>query len=888
MCRLRHRKRKTGVVAGASLLVAQWGFAQEASIQELDEFTVFGSHLQNQRAIEIRQDNPTVLIDAVTTDEIGRLPDFNIGEAVQRLPGIGVQQDQAEVRFVTIRALNAEYNYTTVDGVSIAVPDRNGRRVFMDVMPASMAYRVEVAKTFVPGMEGGAIGGIIDIQTADAFAFGRDTFKVNAEIGKYTNDDGYRSVNPSGTADLFYSGTFGADNQFGVVLTGNYYKRDSTIPQTEYGSSRAFYDANGDPVGTPDDPPYPGTGWEVPRERRGYWYHNDRTRFGGSAKFQYRPADMVEFWVRGFWNKATDDEARQTDLLRHSGGGELLNQTATTGTLITANSLRQQHYLGQFEFERSVWAATLGGDFDLDAGNLALRANYSGSKFSNPENWAEWRMQGDNDGDGVDDNAFSYERIGDDYAFTLLDPEAYYDFTQYEAYRRQFDDRSLDEDLFELKADWDGQMGSGVWSYGAGLSWRRVDRTFDEERDRYRPTGTNDYTLDAAGVLNTEVNLQPPGFIGNQSLVVIDPDLATSQWEAHFGANADQWSLDSMERDDNRLDYTLEESVSAAYAWLGYQVDRTNLVFGLRYEDTSVDGLGRRNVSGIGWTDTENSGGYSDLLPSISYSYRVNQNHLLRAAVSKSVGRPGYNLIAPVGESFNPDSLTLSRSNPDLEPRRSTNVDLGWDFYFDNGFGLVSAGLFYKQVEGEIFRAATEITIDVDGVATEVTATQPINNGDDTNIYGLEVQAIKNLDGVVPGLGFNVNATFLETDFTVLMNDGSKVELETMIGQPKQSYNVSLFYDRGRWSTKLAYRYQSLSASSRIRTDQEYRNRYDTERQSLDFKATYRMNDHWAFNFNAWNLTGEGRGEVLGFDQEIPIVSADFGSAYFIGFSYKN
>ena len=146
---------------------------------------------------------------------------------------------------------------------------------------------------------------------------------------------------------------------------------------------------------------------------------------------------------------------------------------------------------------------------------------------------------------------------------------------------------------------------------------------------------------------------------------------------------------------------------------------------------------------------------------------------------------------------------------------------------------------------------------------------------------------MKNLDFVLNGLGVAVNATFLDTDFTVLMNDDTLVELETMIGQPEESWNTALYYDRGPFSAKLAYNYQSLKATHRINLSNEYRNRYDTEEKSLDFKATYRMNDQLAFTFNAWNLTDEGRGEVLGFNQELPIVEADFGRAFFVGVSFK-
>lgn len=862
-------------------------FAQAAtSTKTLEEVEVIGTRWQNMQAIDARRTSPRV-IDAVSADDAGRLPDFNIGEALQRLPGIGIQNDQAEARFVTVRALNAEYNYTTVDGLSIAVPDRNGRRVFMDVLPASLANRIDAIKTLTPDLEAGAIGGIIDIRTADAFDYDPDTLDINAELGKYDNDDGFRNVGNSGNGNVFYATQFGEDEQWGLVLTANYYKRDSAIPQNEWGSSRYFYDKNGSDAGQPNDPPYPGTGYAVPGERRAFYYHNDRSRYGGTAKIQFKPSDKQEYFVRAFWNRADDDEARQTDLLRHSGKGQLSKQTANSGTVLSANGLQQRHYLGQFDFQRSVWAISGGGNFVFDQDSeLDIKLNYSGSSFDNEENWAEWRMSGDNNGDGIDDNAFSYQRAGDVYQVSLLDPEANRDFSQFGANRRQFDSRALDEDLYEVKVDWSANINE-QWSYKTGLSFRQIDRQFNEDRDKYKPASGNDYTLANSGVVNNDVCLTAPGYTAGQCIVILDPDKVSDNWNAHYAANPDQWTYDAMTRDDNRFDYELTEEVFAAYAMASYNTDNSNLSFGLRYEDTSLDASGRRNVSGTGWTNTNNSGGYSELLPSINFSYNLNEEMAFRAAFTQSIGRPAFNLIAPVGEDLDLNDLELSRSNPDLKPRRSNNYDLGFDWYIDDGEGIIGINLFHKVVQDEIYKASQDETVVVDGQSYLVSATKPINSNEDTNIYGVELQLVKSLDSVYEGLGLSMNATLLKTDFTTVMNDGTHHQLDSMVGQPNESYNLALYYDSDSFSAKLAYNYQSMKATHRLRTDREYRNRYDTEEKSLDLKVSYRFNDSWSASFNALNLTDEGRGEVLGFNQELPIVKSDFGRALFLGVSYS-
>lgn len=851
----------------------------------VEEIVVTGTRLQNQRAIGVRRDADQV-VDAVTSDDVGRLPDFNIGEALQRLPGVVVQNDQAEARFVTVRGLNAAYNYTTVDGVSIAVPDRNGRRVFMDVMPASLADRIDVFKTFTPDLEGAAIGGVIDIRTASAFERHRHQLNQSLELGRYSNDDGFNGSGLSGDADFTYSTLFGADDQFGVVLFGNYYKRDSYVPQLEAGGTHYFYNTAGANAGQPgvNTGVYPGTGFAVPGERRWYWYHNDRERSGGGLKLEFKPDDSNYLFVRGFWNQATDDEDRQTDLLTHSGGGTVRNQTATSGELRGASGLSVQENLGQFAFDRQVWAGTAGGDHRLFGGGATWRLNYSGSRFRNPENWAEWRLN------GAAAN-FAYARTGDTYSFTPLDPAAFSNYANYAPFRRQFDERGLDVDLYETKMDFSYDL-SPVWSYQAGVAARREERGFDENRDRYLPNTGNTYNLAAAGVLRTDLCLAPPGALDDQCMVVVNPARATQAFIDHLAANPAQWRLDTMGTEDNNLDYGIEETVLAAYGLARYRGDALNLTFGLRYEDTGTDGTGRRLRNGI-WNDTKNKGDYEHFLPSVNASYDLSDTMKLRAAYSKSIGRPPFNAIAPVGERLDETTspVTLSRSNPDLEPRESQNVDLAWDWYLDRGQGVLSAGLFYKEVKNEFFTTVSSQTIDVEGVSLLADVTQMVNAGEPIDIYGVELNVVKNLDFLpepFAGFGIQANATLLDTNFKQRMNDGSLVELDTMVGQADESYNVALFYDQGPLSVRLAYNYTGMKLTERVNTATAYRNRYDGIDKGLDLKATFRINEHWGATLNGWNITREGRTEYMGWNQELPMVVVETGSAWFAGFTFTH
>jgi TonB-dependent receptor len=878
-------------LSAALIVVSGSTFAVENEEGLIEEVVVIGNKRANMNAISVKKDSIRIL-DAVAADDISALPDFNIGEAAQRIPGVTITNDQAEARFISIRALNPSYNLMTVDGSGIAVPDRNGRRPYMDTLPSSLAGSIEVIKSLTPDLDGGAIGGIVNIVSRSAFDLDDNFFKASVTLGEYENNKGFEDDGPSGTADVVWANQFGANDDFGVVLTANYYKRDSYIPQTEYGSERFWF--NDDGTRAPSYDGAFGELGEVPKERRWYWYHNDRQRIGGSAKIEYRPTDETNYWFRGFYNKATDDEARQTDLMRFGGKGTVPNQAVNPDGDITGSVLgdtRHQIYLGQFNFERSVWAAQFGHDRDIgDKKRLKIIANISGSEFDNPEYWHEWRQA---------NTDFNYTDMGHGvYDFRPIDRAAYDDLSLYSATRQNaLDTRSLDEDIYEFQVDF-GSNAEGQedgWGYKLGLKWRNTDREFDEDAQYYVPDAGNTYTMAAADVFVPN-NLCPPGpgCGPNDPLFVVDPVLAFQNFEAHLAANPDQWRIDEKTTNDNRRDYGIEEDITAAYGMLTHYGDRHSLIFGVRYEDTEWKGHGRGKVNGV-WVDTANSGGYSDVLPSATFNYNLSDDVVLRAAYSKAIGRVPFNALAPVNEAIvdTGAEIIVSRSNPDLKPRKADNLDFSVDYYMDNGAGLLSAGVFYKKLKDEYFQTETATTIEYGGEQIDALVTQYENVGDDINILGLELNFITNLTFLSApwdGLGVSGNATFIDTDFEI--DDGTNSiefkEQGLLVGQSDQTYNLALFYDSAKFSGRIAYNYTGLKLSERVNFGTPWRSRYDTPKTKIDVQLAYRFTDRWTGTFNIWNLTGEGRGEVLGRRQELTIVDADFGSAYFVGVIFNN
>lgn len=839
---------------------------------QLDEIVLKGYARSDQKSINIKRNSLSAL-DVLAADDIGKLPDFNAGDALRRVPGVNIIQDQAEARFVSLRGLNANYNSTTVDGFRMASPDRNGRRIFMDILPSSLASRIEVSKTVTSDMDGHAIGGQVNFKSRSAYDYADQLFSVSTSLGKYSNDEGYRGDGLSGTAEIAWANKFGDNDEFGLVLDASYYKRESYIPQLETGSQWYWFDNAGNRT-----EPYGGNGIATPRERRWYLYHNDRQRYGFNGKFEYKPSENFHLAVGSYFYEGTDTEARMENTSTAGGAsGTIINQTETSGTFTSGVGTTVQ--LGQFEFQRNVFGMNGILDFKTSENSmLGVKTGYSKSTFDNPERWERF---------GRSDLSFDYDTSGAYTTFTPTSTADYQDLDSYTLVRHRLDERQLTEDVFEIQGDWglNAEPTDKGWGFQTGLKYRAINRDFNDDRTNW--TG-DAYTLaDVAGTDDFS-NVQQGGAPGQ--FLLIDGSLA----DQTFAANRSSLTESIDENQSNRLDYEAKENVFAFYGQGLYKTDKMSLIFGLRYEQTNFSSSGFRN-DGTGFIPTSNSSDYGNLLPSINFAYNTSESTKLRLAYSKTLGRAPFATIAARGESLNDtgDPVTISRGNADLKPRMSDNFDVLFDWYLKKG-GLLSAGLFYKNIKDEIFRFTDNETIDINGTPTDALVTQFRNSGENTSVVGVEFNFIKHfssLPGFWGGFGVSANATFTDTKFKVTLSDGTVIDFDRLAEQPKSTYNAALFYEKYGVKVRFAYNHTGEMWNSRFSNfsslENVYRNRFQQARDVFDLQLGYEINDHFTVSANLWNLTGEGVQENIGRNQEIQQMNADFGSAWFLGLSYK-
>ena len=234
------------LLAGAAvvgLCMATSGHARATPLQDTtsgpaadaDEIVVTGQRAQQQRAIVAKRD-AIGIVDVATADEVGRLPDRNVAEVVERLPGVGVTYDQGEGRYVSIRGVPSTLNNYTLNGIEIGNPDGTTRALPLDVVSGQLLRQVEIAKVKTADMDGQGIGGTVNLVTQTAFDY-QDAFalSLNAQAG-------YQELNKKVPVrgDASIAKRFGADEQFGIVLGGSYSYRDF--------DSEGFYPDNWKPV----------------------------------------------------------------------------------------------------------------------------------------------------------------------------------------------------------------------------------------------------------------------------------------------------------------------------------------------------------------------------------------------------------------------------------------------------------------------------------------------------------------------------------------------------------------------------------------------------------------------------------------------------------------
>lgn len=855
------------------------------------DIVVTGARLQAVREIEAKRDIP-VISDSISSDEIGTLPDFGLGEALTRVPGVSTIQNNArgEAQFLSIRGLNADYNLVQIDGVSLPANEIGRRNVSLDVIPSSLASRVEVYKSVTAAMNANAIGGIANLRTRSAFdGKGRPFVGGRFDIGEWDFGRVRGRAGPSGQAELVASTTFGSDQKFGVVVSGSYFRRDSASLNSASDNYLYFDPATGGRLTSPANDV--SNAFVAPDRRRWLHYDNVRERYGLFGKLEFDDHRMFKAALTLADFRHVNDEERQSNLVVANTAvttatgryTNFSNVTATGGRVANANA--QVDLVGFDQTRRMRYADVRGELTPGDRIRADFGVNYAVATYRQDARLATYRI--------TNTNSLAYDYAITPGQFTQFDfaNPAYVanaaNYRQFE-YGTNSDDQR--EEALTARLNLGVNMDAGDRGFGmaAGAFARFLDRRYDAQVDNFRTTAAVNYPLATALAPETFAPYNGRG----QTMLLVDPAAARTFFEANrtgFAANRTGFAANPGNAGGSlQSDFDLTENIVATYLMGRYALDAVRVTAGIRYEDTGLS-TGSFALRGTTFTYGRQSQHYRDWLPTAQLDWDVTDRLRVRAAYSRTLGRPNYDDLAAretVNVNSSTGAISIISGNPGLKPRRSDNYDLSVEYYVNRDV-LFSAGLFRKDIADEIVTVRNQANELFDGTRQLVTRIRPVNAGGAT-VQGIELNAVVAkmpfLPGPLAGLGASANVTLLDpTPPQVTLADGvTRRRLSGLFESADTVANVKLFYTAGPVTVQGAWNHLSPILYSVSTTDPLGDRRYAAS-DLFDAQLRLKLDRHWTIVAQGKNLTNFRPQRMFGPGFGLLREEIDNGRAFYIG-----
>lgn len=821
-------------------------------------------------------------VDVQSADDVNKLPDTNIAEALRRLPSVYLIRDQGEGRYVSIRGVDPVLNNVTLNGQTIAVSDtdgESGRAAPLDVLSSSALSRVEIYKVTLPNMDGQSIGGTVNIVTPSGFDHPGTYLNVNAEVGY--NDLGKDS--DIHAANLAFGTRFGADKQFAVFVSGEYWFKQYTSQQ--YTASALWRDNS-----LPQKYYFPGT--IVYAESIG-----EKERYGGSINLEYHPDKNTKAWARYFYTQYNDYRDRpQVSIATASRGYNSLTEFYAGRYTASMETRSEQQ-------NRPVQQLVVGGErkFD-DAWTVTGNFNYTTAKEVNPyQRYFQSTGATTTAAAGqppaitfaLDDRGLA-RPVGFNTALsnglTFTDP----------AFERITAFRGVTSDVLEktytgnLDLTWDGEIAGNEAQLRAGFKAILRDKSVNDTDYRYYPVGTN-------YLLSSYDGLSQPFSDGRGEPFAIVPGLTNltapgrAGYESYFDTFPENFYYDPVSSRANSIenDYILDENIYAGYLMGEYRFSpAVSLTAGVRVErtvsDVAAQGFvaavvsganvpaGRSRLGEVPFStsdiiDISQSNTYTNILPAIALRWDVANNWLFRASATTNIGRPDYTALAPistvvVSEAYDAvnDRVDLSASveigNPKLKPYRSVNFDASLDYYFPDRSGSVSVAGFYKRVYNAIYGIQNAFENYVfQGVTYDFYVDETVDNSNPGYIRGVEFSLQKDLNFLpapFDGFGVFANASLIDSEVEINV-PGRPDGRVPFFNQADKIINVQLYYERGGLSSRLAWSYQGAATGSSFGENPDM-DTFRAPRKTIDAQISYTFANKLRLTLTGSNLNNPG------------------------------
>lgn len=749
--------------------------------------------------------------DALANSRLGE-----VGEVLMAMPGLYLEISTHQPVRPVIRGLGSEFNSITFDGVRIG-NSNNDRADGVSGYPAESLARVELMKSVTPDMEGDAIGGSINLVSRRAFDLSERLLKLNLG-GAFNN----QQRNWDKQVNLEFADRFGPAGRLGVHSSLNHYRSDRG-----YHTSSISYQVDA------------ADNFNISTYTLQDRIEDDSWKLKYTGSIDYKWSDTTLFWLRGLYSNDT----------RYLEDYRVIYRPGTrTGITPDSASSRGGRVDTDRQYREPVSTSgqiAAGFESRLDRWSLDGRVS-----FSRTTNHYEETFTPVFSFNGTD---LSYDRkvrefpvFRVDNGISLVDPTnlAHRSIARTQHPSR---DREFTFDANGRRA-LDGLPFNAYLKTGARLKLRSWVFGGDTELGNWTYAGPRSAAELSEINRNERFFRQSHGRIG---LAAAFPRMAPFL-EAFWNRRSE------FKRDENASAILIEsnrrattEDITAAYLMGGATLGRLGVLTGARVEHTDFAGKARQLSTPRGVltasTVVRNAARYANVLPGLHLNYALTPGFLVRFSANRSIARPSPTDMLP-SRRVDDDARTITDGNPGLKVTGADNLDLSAEYYL-KPLGVVSAGLFHKEIRGFYFSTTSTVSGgDYDGY--RLTRTEMGQGG---KVRGLELdwqQRLSFLPGALSGLGLGVNSTWIDSVGRYPTRPGADL---TFRGTAKRTGNLNVSYVRGGLDLRLFYNFRGdylSGVGARPALDV-----YERQRATLDFSAKQRLARGLSAYLSAKNLT---------------------------------
>lgn len=873
-------KTKINVLAGDSINI---GTVTMVEGKELQEVLIKDVIRDNEiRSIEMTR-NTSRVVNIISADGLSKLPDRNAAEVLQRLPGVVIERDQGEGRYVSFRGTPTDWSSALVNGDRMPSADEESktRAINFDIFPSSLIQYVVVSKSLSPDMEGDAIGGSVNFITRGA----PNARVLNVTLGGGMNA---QSVGPIINGSILY-GDRTKNEKFGWLVGASVYNRSWGTDNFQ-----VFYGGNFDQ----------SIGRYELRD-----YMGERLTVGGNIALEYKINKKNRIELKYVYGFMRDDEYNRKQMYNYNSGlGQSIKLQNIHNILLFqffGGQLAGEHTIGKKNNWKLEWKiANYNNSFqygEVPQKGINNPANgYFVLEFEKFVNFQDYLFLDANGNQTDEFNAVErykflnidspIEGYGDDYNFIhsvwtnppafqpkdtmFLFQRAYTEFNN--TWERdpivvQFD--LSYEPLKRLKIKVGGKYRYKIGERKVALNvWERNSNAFS-----YIPYNTFELLgLDSKGGFLEELGAPYDSiafpFYSNETinnfinamdtgLIYLPFDKTTPYYDQFIGSS-----------------YSYYEHVIAGYLMAEYRPhEKILLSGGMRIEYTiplvTADTVIQGATAEERILESRSAGfNYIALLPMFNLKYDISKRSVLKFAAFRSFRRPNFNEIKPAQAMIDYTNFDVVLGNPQLKPSFSWNADLMYEYYLGRA-SLITGGVFAKYVTDHIYTAFETSSLDATGVSNQYqipggVISKKFKNAPEAYVFGLEVSYYSKFF-FLPKILKNFGITATYTYSFSRMSIEARNDLQPLPRQSDHVMNFGLFYEDNKLNARIALNYRSpylmelnlFAITDPVTNDLvivHQDNSFDIfmwQALTLDFSASYKFHKNFSVFVELNNLT---------------------------------